>query len=71
VVWQASPTIHLQRHLRYTAVGDVAADGADGFDADVLVGLAGRWYVRPNVALVTGYELGKITTWNLGVRYAF
>jgi hypothetical protein len=71
VVWMASPTIHLQGHLRYTAVGDVAADGADGFDADVLVGLAGRWYVRPNVALVTGYELGKITTWNLGVRYAF
>lgn len=71
VVWEATPTIHLQGHVRYTAVGDVAAEGAEDFEADVLVGVTGRWYVRPAVALVTGYELGKITTLNLGVRFSF
>jgi len=28
-------------------------------------------HFRPNIALVTGYELGKITTWNLGMRFSF
>lgn len=71
VIWAASPSVHLQGHARYTSVGDVAADGSDVFDADILVGLSGRWYVRPNVALFTGYELGKITTFSVGARYAF
>jgi hypothetical protein len=71
VAWMATPTVQLQGHVRYTAVGDVAADGADDFDPDVLVGVAGRWYVRPGFALVTGYELGKVTTFNLGVRLSF
>lgn len=71
VIWAATPTIQLQGHLRYTSVGEVAAEGADTFDADILVGLNGRWYFRPDIALVTGYELGKITTWNVGVRFSF
>jgi hypothetical protein len=71
VVWAATPKVQLQGHVRYTAVGDVAAEGAEDFDADVLVGLTGRWSVRPGIALVTGYELGKITTLNMGVRLSF
>lgn len=71
MIWAATPTIHLQGHLRYTAVGGVADAGSDGFESDVLVGLNGRWYVRPNLALVTGYEYGKITALNLGLRFAF
>jgi len=30
-----------------------------------------RWYFRPDIALVTGYEYDKITTWNVGLRFAF
>jgi hypothetical protein len=71
VIWAATPAFHLQGHVRYTSVGEVAAEGSDAFDSDTLVGLNGRWYVRPDIALVTGYELGKITTWNLGVRFTF
>lgn len=26
---------------------------------------------RPNIALVTGYEFGKITTLNVGMRFSF
>ena len=36
-----------------------------------LIGVNGRWYFRPDFALVTGYEFGGITTWNVGVRFAF
>lgn len=71
ILWAATPAFHLQGHVRYTAVGKVADGGTDAFGSDVLVGVNGRWYFRPNVALVTGYELGKITTWNVGVRFAF
>lgn len=71
VIWAATPTIRLQGHVRYTSVGEVATGGSDAFDSDILVGLNGRWYFRPNIALVTGYELGKITTWNLGMRFSF
>lgn len=71
VIWAATPTVHLQGHVRYTAVGEVASGGSDSFESDVLVGINGRWYFRPNLALVTGYELGKITTLNVGVRFAF
>ena len=71
VLWSATETIRLQGHVRYTSVGEVVTDGTDVFDADTLVGLTGRWNFRPNFALVTGYELGKITTWNLGVRFGF
>ena len=58
------------RH-RYTAVGEVADGGSDAFDSDILVGVNGRWYFRPDFALVAGYEFGKITTVNVGVRYSF
>jgi len=71
VIWAATPTIQLQGHVRYTSVGKVATSGSDAFDSDVLVGLNGRWQFRPNLALVTGYEFGKITTLNLGMRYSF
>ena len=71
MIWTATETIRLQGHVRYTSVGEVLTEGSDTFDSDVLVGLNGRWNFRPNIALITGYELGKITTWNLGVRYAF
>ncbi|MFU8897077.1 MAG: outer membrane beta-barrel protein [Gammaproteobacteria bacterium] len=71
MIWAAKPTIHLQGHVRYTSVGEVAGEGSDPFDSDILVGVNGRWYFRPDIALITGYELGKITTWNVGVRFAF
>ena len=71
MVWTATPKIHLQGHLRYTSVGEIASEGSEAFDADVLVGVNGRWYVRPNIALVTGYEFGKITTLNVGARFSF
>jgi hypothetical protein len=71
MIWTVAPTVHLQGHVRYTAVGEVATGGSDAFDDDVLVGVTGRWYFRPDMALVGGYEYGKITTWNVGVRFAF
>jgi hypothetical protein len=71
MIWAATPAIHLQGHVRYTSVGAVATDGSGNFDSDTLIGLNGRWYFRPGFALVTGYEFGGITTWNLGVRFAF
>jgi hypothetical protein len=71
MLWAPTPVIHLQGHVRYTSVGAVTTDGSGTFDSDTLVGLNGRWYFRPDFALVTGYEFGGITTWNLGVRYAF
>jgi hypothetical protein len=71
MIWAATPVIHLQGHVRYTSVGEVATEGSDSFDSDTLIGLNGRWYFRPDIALVTGYEYGKITTWNVGVRFSF
>lgn len=71
MIWAPTPAIHLQGHVRYTSVGAVTTDGSGTFDSDTLIGLNGRWYFRPDFALVTGYEYGGITTWNLGVRYAF
>lgn len=71
MIWATTTVIHLQGHVRYTSVGDVATGGSDAFDSDILIGLNGRWYFRPDIALVTGYEYGKITTWNVGVRFAF
>lgn len=71
MIWAATPVIHLQGHVRYTSVGAVTTDGSGTFDSDTLIGLNGRWYFRPDFALVTGYEYGGITTWNVGVRYAF
>ena len=71
MTWAATPVIQLQGHLRYTSVGAVATDGSDTFDSDTLIGLNGRWYFRPDFALVAGYEFGGITTWNAGVRFAF
>lgn len=71
MIWAATPSLHLQGHVRYTSVGDVANEGSDAFDPDILIGLNGRWYFRPDIAVVTGYEFGKITTWNVGVRFSF
>lgn len=71
VIWAATPSFHLQGHARYTAVGEVVSEGSDTFDADTLFGLTGRWYFQPGFALVTGYEFGKITTVNVGVRFTF
>jgi hypothetical protein len=71
MIWAATPAIHLQGHVRYTSVGKVATEGSDTFDSDTLVGLTGRWYFRPDIALISGYEFGGITTWNVGVRFTF
>lgn len=71
MIWSATETFRLQGHVRYTSVGEVVTEGSDIFDSDILVGLNGRWNFRPDIALITGYELGKITTWNLGVRFTF
>jgi len=71
MIWAATPVIHVQGHVRYTSVGEVATEGSDTFDSDTLIGLNGRWYFRPDIALVTGYEFGGITTWNVGVRFSF
>lgn len=71
MIWAATPALHLQGHVRYTSVGEVVSEGTDTFDSDTLVALNGRWYFRPDIALITGYEFGKITTWNVGVRLAF
>lgn len=71
MIWSATPTFRLQGHLRYTSVGEIASEGSDALDADLLVGVSGRWYIRPNLALVTGYEYGKITTFNVGARFSF
>jgi hypothetical protein len=71
MIWVATLAIHLQGHVRYTAVGEIAGEGPDTLDSDILVGLNARWYFRPDIALVTGYEYGKITTWNVGARFSF
>jgi hypothetical protein len=71
MIWAATEALRLQGHVRYTSVGEVVTEGSDAFDSDTLVGLNGRWDFRPNIAFITGYEFGKITTWNLGVRFAF
>ena len=71
IIWAATPTLHLQGHARYTAIGGVASSGSDPFESDVLIGVNGRWHIFPNIALVTGYEYGKITTLNVGVRLSF
>ena len=71
MIWAATQELHLQGHVRYTSVGEVVTEGSDAFDSDTLIGLNGRWHFRPNIAFVTGYEFGKITTWNLGVRFTF
>ena len=71
MIWAATEALQVQGHVRYTSVGEVVTEGSDTFDSDILIGLTGRWNFRPDIALITGYELGKITTWNLGVRFTF
>lgn len=71
MIWAATQVLQLQGHVRYTSVGEVVTEGPDTFDSDTLIGLNGRWYFRPDIAFITGYEFGKITTWNLGVRLTF
>jgi hypothetical protein len=71
VLWTTKEVFHLQGHVRFTSVGEVLAEGSEAFDSDILLGLNGRWFIRPDIALVTGYEFGKITTWNVGERFTF
>jgi len=71
VIWAATSSLHLQGHARYTAVGGIASSGSDPFESDILIGVNGRWYFSPDIALVAGYEYGKITMLNLGVRFSF
>jgi len=71
MIWAAAQVFQLQGNVRYTSVGEVVSEGSDTFDSDTLIGLNGRWYFRPDIAFITGYEFGKITTWNLGVRFTF
>ncbi len=70
-IWAATQTFHLQGHARYTAVGGIASSGSDPFESDLLFGVNGRWYFFPNAALIAGYEFGKITVLNVGVRLSF
>jgi len=49
---------------------DVQVPGFN-LDTDIDEDGIGRWYFRPGIALVTGYEYGQITTWNVGVRFSF
>lgn len=70
-IWVATPTLHLQGHARYTSVGGIASSGSNPFESDVLVGVNGRWHFLPNIALIAGYEYGKITTLNVGLRLSF
>lgn len=70
-IWEATSTLHLQGHARYTAVGGIASSGSDPFESDVLIGVNGRWHFLPNISLITGYEYGKVTTLNVGVRLSF
>lgn len=70
-IWAATKTFHLQGHARYTAVGGIASSGSDPFESDVLLGVNGRWHFLPNITLNAGYEYGKITTFNIGVRFSF
>ena len=64
--------VHSSQHPRTGRSGRAGrADGSATFDSDILLGVTGRWYFRPDIALVTGYEFGKITLWNLGVRFTF
>lgn len=70
-IWAATQTLHLQGHARYTSNGGIASSGSDPFESDVLIGVNGRWNFLPSIALVAGYEYGKITTLNLGVRLSF
>ena len=67
--YPSSPTMAFYGRLSFddAELKDVQVPG----DSDTLIGLNGRWYFRPDIALVTGYEYGKITTWNVGVRFSF
>jgi len=78
--WQFGENMHLFGDYSATSQdlevsdgigGEVAGEGSDAFDSDTLFALNGRWYFRPDIALVTGYELGKITFWKVGVRFTF
>ena len=63
--------LHLRCHVRYKSVGELVTEGSDTFDSHTLIGLNGRWYFGQDIAFTTGYEFGKITTWNLGMRFTF
>jgi len=71
ILWAPLPELHLQAHLRYTSVGEIDEGSDEGFDSDVLFGVAGRWYFTENFAVQAGYEAGDINTWNAGIRLAF
>lgn len=71
LLWAATPKVHLQAQARYTSVGEINDGDSGGFDADVLVGVTGRWFLTPQFALQAGYETGQIDTWNVGARLTF
>jgi hypothetical protein len=71
LLWAATPEFHLQPYVRYTSVGELDGEKDDSFDADVLFGVHARWFVTNNFAVQGGYEFGEISTWNVGVRFAF
>ncbi len=71
MIWTATQVLHVRGHVRYTSVGEVVAEGSDTIGPDTLLSLNGQWYFRPDIAFITGYEFGAITTWNLGARFTF
>lgn len=71
LLWAATPAVHLQAQARYTSVGEINDGDGSGFDADLLFGLAARWYFSEQIAVQAGYEAGEISTWNAGIRFTF
>lgn len=70
LLWAPIRQVHVQPSLRYTAVGDIDRY-YDGFESDILLSLAARFYINRNFALQGAYEYGDIKTWSVGGRYAF
>jgi len=57
--------------VRYTSVGEMTfeRDFSASFDDDFLGGFELHWSIGNNFGLEAGYEIGEITTWNLGARF--
>ena len=71
MIWAATQVLHVRGHVRYTSVGEVVTEGSDTIGPDTLLSMNAHWYFRPDIAFITGYEFGAITTWNLGARFTF
>lgn len=67
--WLLLPSLELQGYGRYSDIGNL--DAGDGFNDDLLGGLAARWYVADQLAIQVGYEYGEIRTFGGGLRFAF